>query len=159
MGLFVLWDWGRNFERKAWKVGTNEPRSLMGRATKEQGRPPAGSNTETSVSHRTERTQTFGGHMVLEISSQFQTIWWIELTLLLNSLSEWTKAILLHRPCLTRASAAINVWPFLRPRFEQVNELQWNCPLFVRSFLKPWNNMFDFSPRKGVSKQEMDFVF
>lgn len=85
--LFCSAGLGRNFERKAWKVGTNEQRSLMGRATKEQGRSPAGSNTETSVSHRTERTQTFGGHMVFEISSQFQTIWWIELTLLLNSLT------------------------------------------------------------------------
>lgn len=85
--LFCSAGLGRNFERKAWKVGTNEQRSLMGRATKEQGRSPAGSNTETSVSHRTERTQTFGGHMVFEISSQFQTIWWIELTLPLSSLT------------------------------------------------------------------------
>lgn len=85
--LFCSAGLGRNFVRKAWKVGTNEQRSLMGRATKEQGRSPAGSNTETSVSHRTKRTQTFGGHMVFEISSQFQTIWWIELTLLLNSLA------------------------------------------------------------------------
>lgn len=70
-GFFCSAGLGRNFERKAWKVGTNERRSLMGRGTKEQGRSPAGSNTETSVSRRTKRTQTFGGHMVFEISSQF----------------------------------------------------------------------------------------
>lgn len=87
MELFCSAGLGRNFERKAWKVGTNEQRSLMGRTTKEQGRSPAGSNTETSVSHRTKRTQTFGAHMVFEISSQFQTIWWIELTLPLSSLT------------------------------------------------------------------------
>lgn len=72
--FFVPRDWAVILSVKHEKWGTNELRSLMGRATKEQGRSPAGSNTETSVSHRTERTRTFGSHMVFEISSQFQTI-------------------------------------------------------------------------------------
>lgn len=72
--FFVLRDWAVILSVKHEKWGQMSSVPLMGRATKELGRSPAGSNTETSVSHRTKRTRTFGGHMVFEISSQFQTI-------------------------------------------------------------------------------------
>lgn len=94
---------GHNFERKAWKLGTNEMPSPMWQVTMEPARSPAGSNAETSVSHRTKRTQTFGGHMVFEFSSQFQTIWWIDLTLLLNCLTpSEQRPQCIHRPFSSR---------------------------------------------------------
>lgn len=85
--LFVH-GWSCNFQRKAWKLRTNEPSTLMWQATMAHGWTPAAHHTETSVSSHIKKTRTFGGHMVSEIFTQFQTIWWIALTPLLNSLTQ-----------------------------------------------------------------------
>lgn len=83
----------------------------MWQVTMAHGWTPAVHHTETSVSSHIKKTRTFGGHMVSEIFTQFQTIWWIALTPLLNSLTQREQRPL--ESLLEKASVPMNVRSFL----------------------------------------------